>query len=159
MSLSPATRPRVFCSSRTHWALVGAGLGVLLLAQPVLAQETQRVAIILTVSHVSAQPGPIDPAGIQLHRSLQRDFKVKSVRVIQTQRMNLRLNEEGSLQLPTGRWVKVRPRKLGETGVLMAVEVEGTLRSSLRVPNHHQVVIGAQSFQDGKLVVSLEPDY
>ena len=45
------------------------------------------------------------------------------------------------------------------TGVLMAVEVQGLLRTRLRVPNHHQVVIGVQSYDDGRLVISLEPSY
>jgi hypothetical protein len=63
------------------------------------------------------------------------------------------------VDLPSGRRLKVKPRRIGENGLFMRVEIEGRLRTSLQVPNHHQVVIGAERHEDGKLVVTLEPDY
>lgn len=141
--------------------LATAGLLVALLGfvSPALAQEVQRIAVQLRVGHISQQPGTIDPAAADLDRRLRRDFNYKSLHLIDDRTLDLGMNEVGSLQLPTGRWVTVRPRKVGATGVLMAVEVQGLLRTRLRVPNHHQVVIGVQSYDDGRLVISLEPSY
>lgn len=55
--------------------------------------------------------------------------------------------------------VNVKPRKLSNGTVLMAVEVEGRLRTSLRLPAHHEVVIGAESNAEGKVVLTLVPDF
>jgi len=141
--------------------LATAGLLAALLGfvSPALAQEVQRIAVQLRVGHISQQPGTIDPAAADLDRRLRRDFNYKSIHLIEDRTLDLGMNELGSLQLPTGRWVTVRPRKVGDTGVLLAVEVQGLLRTRLRVPNRHQVVIGAQNYDDGKLVISLEPRY
>jgi hypothetical protein len=139
-------------------AAIAGGPGAAQQAQPV-GPSPKQVRVTVVVNHVSQHPGPVDPAAAKLERRLRQDFKYKSVRVIETQHMALALNQTGSLTLPTGRTLKVKPRKLGQRGVLMWVEIEGTLRTNLRVPNHHQVVIGAQSYQDGKLVVTLEPEY
>jgi len=154
-------------SKRARSILAGVAM-VAIAAGPGAAQQVQKPApapkptqvhVMVVVNHVSQHPGPVDPAAAKLERRLRPDFKYKSVRVIQTEQMSLALNQTGSLTLPTGRLLKVKPRKLGQRGLLMTVEIEGTLRTSLRVPNHHQVVIGAQNYQDGKLVVTLEPDY
>jgi len=141
-------------------AAMAAGSGAAQPAQkPAPTPKPTEVQVTVVVNHVSLHPGPVDPAAAKLERHLSQDFKYKSIRVIQTEHMTLGLNQTGSVMLPTGRWLKVKPRKLGQRGLLMLVEIEGTLRTNLRVPNHHQVVIGAQKYQDGKLVVTLEPEY
>jgi hypothetical protein len=130
--------------------------------RPAPVSKPTQVHVLVVVHHVSkhpSPPGPVDPAAAKLERRLSQDFSYKSARVMQTERMTLALNQTGSMTLPTGRLLKVKPRKLGKRGLLMWVEIEGTLRTNLRVPNHHQVVIGAQNYQDGKLVVTLEPEY
>ncbi|GEM_PF-5260549 len=130
--------------------------------KPAPPPKPTQVHVLVVVHHVSkhpAPPGPVDPAAAKLEHRLSQDFNYKSARVMQTERMTLALNQTGSMTLPTGRLLKVKPRKLGKRGLLMWVEIEGTLRTNLRVPNHHQVVIGAQNYQDGKLVVTLEPEY
>ena len=156
--------------------LVLAALAMLAItAGPGAAQQAQRpaptakpapkltqVRVMVVVHHLSKQPGPpgpVDPAAAKLEHRLSQDFNYKSARVMQTEEMTLALNQTGSMTLPTGRLLKVKPRKLGKRGLLMWVEIEGTLRTNLRVPNHHQVVIGAQHYQDGKLVITLEPEY
>jgi hypothetical protein len=63
------------------------------------------------------------------------------------------------MRLPTGRDMYVRPIDVGETGVLVRVEVQGEIKSRLRVPNHEMVVIGGLPYEGGRLVISLEPDY
>ena len=120
------------------------------------AQE-QRIDVELMVSHVSSAEGEIDPRGQKLHQKLQGQFRYESLRVLQTRVLRLELNEVGSVGLPNGKSVRVRPLQLSESGVLLAVDVEGAARMDLKVRNGHLVVIGAERYQDGKLVISLEP--
>jgi hypothetical protein len=162
--------------SKRGRSILAAFALVAVAAGPSAAQQAQRPAqvpnaqaskplpvhVMVVVHHVSKHPGPpgpVDPAAAKLERRLSQDFSYKSARVLQTEEMVLALNQTGTMTLPTGRFLKVKPRKLGKRGLLMWVEIEGTLRTNLRVPNHHQVVIGAQNYQDGKLVVTLEPEY
>ena len=53
----------------------------------------------------------------------------------------------------------MRPLDLGKSGVLMAVDVEGAVKSDLRIRNEQLVVIGAERHGAGKLVISLEPHF
>lgn len=150
----------MFRSRRSARTAALALVAVLGLARPAPAAEPARtIEVQVTVAQVSDRPGAIDPSGANLYRHLAKDFRYRSVKVLETRDFKLRLDQSGSLRLPTGRWVTVKPRKLGDGGVLMAVEIEGRLRTSLRIPSHHEVVIGAEPYQDGKLVVSLEPRF
>ena len=140
------------------------GLVLALVLAPVLGMgaaaakaEEQRIDVELMVSHVSNAKGEIDPRGRKLHQKLQGQFRYESLRVLQTRGLRLELNEVGSVRLPNGKSVRVRPLQLSESGVLLAVDVEGAARMDLKVRNGHLVVIGAERYQDGKLVISLEP--
>jgi hypothetical protein len=118
----------------------------------------QHVGLSLTVSHASPRPGPIDPNAVEIHRSL-REFRFESLRVLERRHMDLRMQEIGGVDLPTGKRVEVRPLSLNATGVLISVEIPGTLQTDLRVPNQKQVVIGVDRYGDGKLILTLQPDY
>jgi hypothetical protein len=123
------------------------------------AQELRRVGLSLTVSHASQQPGPVDARASALHQQLRREFGYESLRVLDRRQLDLRLQEVGGMDLPTGKRVQLRPLAVSPTGVLIAVEIPGTLQTDLRVPNHKQVVIGIEQYQDGKLILTLQPDY
>jgi hypothetical protein len=41
----------------------------------------------------------------------------------------------------------------------MGVEVQGMLRTHLNVPSGNQVVIGAYTYEDGRILVRLAPTY
>jgi hypothetical protein len=135
-------------------------VGGLLLASAAVAQpELRRVGLSLTVSHASQQPGPIDPGAAEVHRRLRQEFRYESLRVIEKRHMDLRLQEIGGVDLPTGKVVRLRPIAVSPSGVLIAVEIPGTLQTDLRVPNRKQVVIGVDRYGDGKLILTLQPDY
>jgi hypothetical protein len=137
------------------------GLAALaILAGPARAAEPAPVVEVkVTVARLSDRPGAIAPDAAGLYRHLSRDFRYRSVDIVERRDFRLRLDQSGSLRLPTGRWLHLKPRKLGDRGVLMSVEIEGRIRTSLRIPSHHEVVIGAEPYEDGKLVVSLEPRF
>jgi hypothetical protein len=134
-------------------------LAVVLAAGAAQAQSAQRIGLLLTVSHATQQPGPVDPDSVEIHRRLQEEFRFQSLRVIERRHIDLRLQEVGGMLLPTGKRVSLRPMSLSSTGVLIAVEVPGTLETDVRIPNHQHVVIGLERYQDGKLLLTLQPDY
>lgn len=141
-------------------------LAVLLLAGAASAQqpghETLRAAPVrveVLVGYVSPQPGTIDPAAAGLARMLGREFNLQTLRVLRLQELSLALRQMGQVDLPTGHWVSVEPEEFTPNGLRMGVEVEGMLRTHLNVPSGNQVVIGAYSYEDGRLVVRLAPTY
>lgn len=135
--------------------LVAVGL---LAAAPASAQTVRRVGLNLTVSHASAQPGPVDPAAARLHESLRNEFRYESLRVIERRRLNLRTGEIGGLDLPSGKRVRVRPLHMGPAGVLLAVDIENTLHTDMRLPDRRPVVIGIDRYQGGKLLLTVESE-
>jgi len=148
---------------RSITALGGAGL---LLASLARAQEpgaavprTAPVRVEVLTVYASARPGTIDPAAAELGRMLGREFNLQTLRVIQLQQLLLALHQIGQIQLPTGHWVSVEPEEFTPGGLRMGVEVQGMLRTHVKVPSGNQVVIGAYSYEDGRLVVRLAPTY
>lgn len=145
--------------SRPLVLAVALGCGAALAPAGVLAQVADSVGLSLTVSHASPKPGPIDPRAAEIHRQLRHLFRYESLRVIEQRHVQLRMQELGGIDLPNGKRVEFRPLSVTTTGVLIAVEIPGTLQTDVRVPNRKQVVIGADSYQDGKLILTLQPDY
>lgn len=140
------------------WAI--SALAALALAWPAAAQEgPRRIALEVLVAHISDQAGGIDPGGGELHRTLSGQFRYETLRVLDQKRLDLPLGTVQSVDLPNGRRLNVRAFQLSSKGVLLGVTVTGSLQTDLRIPNGHLVVIGAERFEDGKLVISLEPSW
>jgi hypothetical protein len=137
--------------------LLSLGLGLWLVAAVAGAEAEQRIDIELMVSHISDAAGGVDERGEELHAKLQREFRYQSLKVLESRSLRLALDEVGTVTLPNGKRARIRPLQLGEHGVLLAVDVEGSVQTDLRVRNGHLVVIGAERYRDGKLVISLEP--
>jgi hypothetical protein len=111
------------------------------------------------VSQISQQPGSVDPRARRLDEKFRGEFRYESLRVLKQQRLSLALNELASVALPNGSELQIRPLSVSDRGVLVAVNVEGAVQTDLQIPNGHLVAIGAGRYQDGKLVISLEPHF
>jgi hypothetical protein len=146
---------------RLRSLIAGALAAALLLglAGAAAAEPPRRIAIDVTVSHALDAQGAIDPRGLELDAHLKQQFRYGGLKVLQVERLKLALDEVGTLQLPNGRKFRVRPLDVGSEGVLLSVSVQGTLWTDMRVRNGHLVVIGAERYQDGKLVIGLEPHF
>ena len=146
---------------RVGIALALAGCAALLVAKTVGAQSpgSDRVPVNVIVVHTSEGEGGVDPRARDLDEKLKKQLRYNSMRVIQQERVDLEMNRVGTVQLPDGRKVRMRPMHKGAKGVLMAVDVQGAVKLDARAPNHHKVVIGAGEYEDGNLAVSIEPDY
>ena len=140
-----------------RFVLVAGGLLLALTASQALAESTIRFDVM--VSQISQTPGPIDPRAAKLHEKIRNEFRYESLRVLESKTMNLGIDDVGTLRLPNGKQLGLKPLLIDDRGVLLSVDLEGTLQGDLRVKNGHQVVIGAQRVADGKLVISLEPRF
>jgi hypothetical protein len=147
--------------ARAALGLAVAGFAALAAAQPANAQgaASDRVPVNVIVVHTSNGEGGVDPRARGLDKKLKKQLRYKSMRVIQEQRVDLEMNRVGTVELPDGRKVRMRPMQKGPKGVLMAVDVQGAVKLDVRAPNHHMVVIGAGEYEGGNLAVSIEPDY
>lgn len=123
------------------------------------AEPPSPVSVEILVGYVSAQPGAIDPRLAQLSSMLGQDFKFQTMRVVQIRHLTLPLRQMGQVDMPSGHWVSVEPEEITSRGVRMGVEVQGMLRTHLHIPSGNQVVIGAYSYEQGRLVVRLVPTY
>ncbi len=133
-------------------------LALLSIAAPGDAQP-ERIRMEVMVSQISTQPGEIDARAGKLHRKLRDEIRYESLRVLQTRELELALDELGEMRLPNGRRLQIRPLSVDSRGVLTAVSLEGSVDADMRIRNGHLVVIGAEPYEDGKLVVSLEPHF
>lgn len=139
--------------------IFAAFLACLLAAAPAAAQGGGPIAVQVMVSHISQNPGEIDPRAHRLDAELRDEFRYESLRVLKQQQLSLALNEIGRVSLPNGSELQLRPLSLSDRGVLMAVTVKGSVQSDMQIPNGHLVAIGAGRHEDGKLVISLEPRF
>ena len=156
-----------------RWCEIASGVAALLLlvssplAGAVSAQEAapapaegKRIPVHLMVTHLSNEEGGVDPRAAELDERLRsQNINYPSVKVTQQVDVNLQVDEVGTIGLPDGRPARVQPLNVGDRGVLMAVEVEGGIKTDVRVRDDHMVVIDGGSFEDGKVVISVEPDY
>lgn len=134
------------------------GLLLALVAGPAVA-EGETIPVNVLVTHLSKEPGGIDPGGRFLHGKLQNQFRYESLKVITKKRIEMTLDEVSRFDLPNGKAVHMRPIHKGEGGVLMAVDVEGAAKLDARVKSHKPLVIRAGPYKKGSLVLSLELDY
>jgi len=120
----------------------------------------RAVRATLMLTHLSNRADGIDPRARKLDQRLQRqNIRFPSARVLQRRSVDLKLDRVETLSLPDGRTARFRPMHVGARGVLMAVDVEGGVKMDARVRDGHMVVIDGGRFEDGKLVISIEPDY
>lgn len=128
-----------------------------LMAAPATAAD--RVQIHLAVTRLSDGPGGIDPDAAKLHKKLKKDYRYESLKVVRSADLDLAIDEVGGLDMPGGKRVQVKPLLIDKKGVLLSVDVEGSIKTDLRVKSDHLVIIGAERHEKGKMVISLEPHF
>jgi hypothetical protein len=150
------------CSSsrRGRW-LAAPLLAALLLAGPVAAEDPRPIEFEVTVVHVSSRKGGVqaNDRARRVDRIIGRQIKYDSLRVLDFRRQQVALNQVGSVTLPGGKHFRFRPMDLRDDGVLVAVDVERSAQGDFRIPRRKPFVLGGQRYQDGQLVILLEPDY
>jgi hypothetical protein len=150
------------CSSnrRRRWP-VASLLAALLLAAPVAAEDPRPIDFEVTVVHVSSGKGGVEAndRARWVDRIIGPQIKYDSLRVLDFVRRQVPLDQIGSVKLPSGKRFRFRPMDLSDEGVLVAVDVEHSAQGDFRIPRRKPFVFGGQRYQDGQLVIILEPDY
>ncbi len=136
---------------------MGLFTALLLGLAPAAAEAADQVDVKVLVCHATPAAGGVDGACRALDAKIGSQFRYESLRKLQSESLSLGLNALGSVKLPNGKSLKVRPLQVDASGALLAVDVEGAVRTDVKVSNGNLVVIGADAYQDGKLVISLEP--
>src|SRR5262245_37468416 len=95
-------------------------------------QATGIVPVNVIVVHTSDRDGGVDPRARELDEKLKKQLRYKSMRVLQEQRVDLEMNQVGTVELPDGRKMRMRPLHKGAKGVLMAVDVPGAVKFDAR---------------------------
>jgi hypothetical protein len=140
-----------------HDAIAVVGLLLALGLAPLRAGAAEPVDVQVLVCHAAAAGAGVDGACRELHTKIGSQFRYESLKKLQSQTLKLGLNEVGRMKLPNGKQLTVRPLTVDARGVLLAVDVEGAVRTDVKVGNGNLVVIGADAYRDGKLVISLTP--
>jgi hypothetical protein len=116
------------------------------------------VQMRMMVTRLSNDGRGVDPSAKELEQKLHsQGFRYDSAQVLQKRRLKLGVDEVGTIDLPNGRKARVQPLHRGEDGVLMAVDVEGASKADVRARPNHTVIFSAGPYEDGKLILSLEP--
>jgi hypothetical protein len=121
-----------------------------------LAEETPTFALQVVVARLTDGHKKIDKAAERLHDALKKQFRYEGIRVLEVKRVSLVADEVWDLNLPTRRRLRIRPLVVEATGALISVEISGLVQSDLRIESGQLVIIGAEKFRDGKLVIALQ---
>ena len=117
------------------------------------ADSPKSIDLKVTVARISDEPGPVDAAAGRLARRLRQEFRFESLELLEKRTMRLVGDQVGKMKLPGGGKLLVSPLQLDERSVLLAVDVEGRLKTDLRANNGQLVILGAGRFKGGKLVI------
>ncbi len=140
-----------------HDAIAVLGLLAVVGLAPARAGAADPIEVQVLVCHAAAAGGGVDGACRELHDKIGAQFRYESLKKLQSHSLKLGLNEVGNVKLPNGKNLMVRPLQVDDRGALLAVDVEGAVRTDVKVGNGNLVVIGADAYRGGKLVISLEP--
>ncbi len=142
---------------RRRWGCILAAFALFAWAGTALGQTEKTLQLTLEVARISNQPGRIQPG--RLDTKLREQFRYQSLEVIESRTFELEIDDVARVRLPNGSWVLVKPLLLDERGALLAVDVEGALKTDVRVKSNHMLVLGAHRHENGRLVISLQPRF
>lgn len=144
-------------------ALAVLALGVAAAADPPQKpgkpKKSGSIPLRVMVTHLSNHGRGVDAGAQDLENKLKsQGIRYDSAQVLQKKRMKLKVDEVGTIDLPNGRKARVRPMHRDNKGVLMAVDVDGASKADVRARPNHTVIFSAGPYDDGKLVLSVEPE-
>jgi hypothetical protein len=116
------------------------------------------IPLRVMVTRLSNEGLGVDARAKELEGKLSsQGIRYDSVQVLEEKSLSLQVDEVGVIDLPNGRKAHVRPLHRSDEGVLLAVDVEGASKADVRAKPRHTVIFSAGPYQEGKLVLSIEP--
>lgn len=156
-SLEIAARPR----GAGARGLLMAGLLMSLIgmvgADAAFAEKPGTVELEVTIAHLTNEPGKIDTRAARLDKELRSQFRYEGIKLLSSRKYSLAVDEVARDELPTGRKLRVKPIIIDPKGALFAVDISGLVQTDLRLNDGQLVIIGAEKYENGKLVIALEP--
>ena len=119
-------------------------------------EDTDVVALDITVLRVSDEPGEMDPRVERVDRLLRGQIAYQSLAIVDEHRRELPLNEVWTLALPTGRSLQLRPLEMDKSGLLLSLDVEDGLQGDFRVRPGQPLIVGGPRLGEDKLVLVVE---
>lgn len=110
----------------------------------------------LIVANLTNSYSKIDKGARRLDKELKSQFRYEGIRVLETVDVKLSGDEIWDLKLPSRRRLRIRPLVIEQGSALISVEISGLVQSDLRVRRGQLVIIGAERFGDGKLVIAID---
>ncbi len=133
----------------------------LLLLVVASAARAGDVQVSLTVALVSESGAGVEstPAAARAHAILGKQLRYSSLKVLESSRHRIAEGQLWSHGLPNGTSVKARAGDISDAGVLLSVDWKGSAQGDFRVQRGKPLVIGGPNYQDGRLVLILQPDF
>ncbi|MFT5444765.1 MAG: hypothetical protein ACI8W3_003823 [Myxococcota bacterium] len=147
-------------------ALLFAGMAIAYLSSATLAIADSEAptgtgkgfAIKVIVANLTSEKAGIDDAAKRLHKELKNQFRYEGIKVLESEKLKFADDEVFDMKLPSRRRLRIRPLVVESDSALISVEISGLVQSDLRLKRGQLVIIGAERYQRGKLVIALEAD-
>lgn len=122
----------------------------------VSAQANFVFELEVIIASLTNEHDKIDKGAKRLHKELKDQFRYQGIRVLETKLLKLSVDDVWDMKLPTRRRLRIRPLVIENNGALISVEISGLVQSDLRIKQGQLIIIGAERFRDGKLVIAFE---
>jgi hypothetical protein len=122
------------------------------------AEESHTFELKVIVASLTNQHNKIDKGAKRLHKELKNQFRYEGIRVLETRELELLVDDVFDMKLPTRRRLRIRPLVIEAESALFSVEISGLVQSDLRIKEGQLIIIGAERYLDGKLVIALQAD-
>ena len=144
-----------------HALLFGVALSLVAISPArVSAQEEAsrgpEFELEVIIASLTNETNKIDKAAKRLHKELRNQFRYEGIRVLETVDLRVSGDDVWDLKLPSRRRLRMRPLVVEKDSALISVEVSGLVQSDLKIKRGQLVIIGAERFRDGKLVIAIE---
>ncbi len=127
-----------------------------LTASSAMAEAESAFELEVVVVNLTGDHSGIDKGAERLHKELKSQFRYEGIRVLQTKQLNLSVNDVHDMKLPTLRRLRLRPLVIEEGSTLISVEISGLVQSDLRLAKGQLIIIGAEKYGNGRLVIALQ---
>lgn len=112
--------------------------------------------IRVLVANLTNDRDKIDKEARRLDKALKSQFRYEGIRVLDSVKVTLSGDEVWNLKLPSRRRLRIRPLVVEAESALISVEISGLVQSDLKIKSGQLVIIGAERFHEGKLVIAID---
>ena len=112
--------------------------------------------IRVLIANLTNDRDKIDKEAQRLDKALKSQFRYEGIRVLDSVNVTLSGDEVWNLKLPSRRRLRIRPLVVEAESALISVEISGLVQSDLKIKSGQLVIIGAERFHEGKLVIAID---